>query len=59
MKHHLKYLGDLSRGFAVAQMAEKHGGQGPMVWPLSSQDEKSIGDFDRSDRPTVQNAFQK
>ncbi|MBW2310786.1 MAG: ParB N-terminal domain-containing protein [Deltaproteobacteria bacterium] len=36
---------DLSRGFTVAQVAEKHGWAEPMVWSLALQDKEALDRF--------------
>jgi len=34
---------DLSRGFTVPQVAEKHGWTEPMVWSLALEDKEDLG----------------
>jgi len=36
---------DLSRGFTVAQLAEKHGWTEPMVWSLALEDKNDLERF--------------
>ncbi len=36
---------DLSRGFTVSQVAEKHGWTEPMVWSLALEDKEDIERF--------------
>jgi len=42
---------DLSKGFTVLQVAEKHGWAEPMVWSLALEGKEDLQKFNKAGRP--------